>query len=243
MPYIKTVNQIIAGYKYPQGLSYYHRAVRYLSFWLTPMFIMLGLSANQVTLLSLISGILASVAIISGMYCLGIALFFMYVMLDFIDGNISRYKDSATYWGKYIDGLSGCFVEFLFPMALGFCCYGLTSNTFLLYYGALAAVASVMFSLAMERHYNFVRWCGIMCNPPKTKGNAAIRAITRVSYDFRIISLLISVTDLRIYGIGLYLFAATVCDISGFVYFFLLSRDKLMVHRKSIQDATGVRRE
>lgn len=32
-------------------------------------------------------------------------------ILDCVDGNIARYKDTATYWGKFIDGYVDCLLE------------------------------------------------------------------------------------------------------------------------------------
>jgi len=85
----------------------YRTLYRPLSFPLTVLFIRAGFSANQVSLLNaaLLTVVLALLA--SGRDALmvgGAVLFFVFYVLDFVDGNIARYRNQASYLGKLLDG-------------------------------------------------------------------------------------------------------------------------------------------
>jgi phosphatidylglycerophosphate synthase len=85
----------------------YRALYRPLSFPLTVLFIRAGFSANQVSLLNalLLLVVLAFLASgINGLMLAGAALFFVFYVLDFVDGNIARYRNQASYFGKLLDG-------------------------------------------------------------------------------------------------------------------------------------------
>lgn len=86
--------------------SYY--IYRPLSFFITPLFMAMGMSANGVTALSLaISLLLPLVAAFGGAHACawmcGIALFIQ--VLDCVDGNIARVQGSSSSVGRMLDGI------------------------------------------------------------------------------------------------------------------------------------------
>jgi phosphatidylglycerophosphate synthase len=89
----------------------------------------LGLSAHQVTLGSIVAGSLAAVAIATGErfgFVLGVALAHLAFWLDHVDGQVARFRGTASLDGVYLDYLmhhaSGLFLGF----GLG---YGLAIKT------------------------------------------------------------------------------------------------------------------
>jgi phosphatidylglycerophosphate synthase len=87
---------------------FYRYIYRPLSFPLTALAVRLGASADGVTLigLALLVASLAALALADRIGMLpGALLFFAYYVLDFVDGNIARYRGGSSYFGKLIDGM------------------------------------------------------------------------------------------------------------------------------------------
>lgn len=80
---------------------------RPLSFAVAPVFIFARISANQITLLNVVL-----VALCVGIFASGSPaalvtasmLFFLFTVLDYVDGNVSRYQGTSSLYGKMIDG-------------------------------------------------------------------------------------------------------------------------------------------
>jgi len=91
---------------------------RPIAFTITPFFYNRGWTANDVTLFRVflaLSGCVSLLFLPLGAY-LGGAIFFVCFILDCVDGNIARLRDSATYYGKFIDGLA----DMLYAVGLTF---------------------------------------------------------------------------------------------------------------------------
>jgi phosphatidylglycerophosphate synthase len=114
------VRKSFAGKRF-SGNFMYDYIFRPLSYPATVPFLRLGWSANQVTYLSGITGFAGLAALATGsslMLLLGSMLLFISILLDHVDGNVARIQDSASYLGKFIDGVKDKFVIGLFPYAL-----------------------------------------------------------------------------------------------------------------------------
>lgn len=101
---------------------FFRKIIRPISFYLTPPFLFLGFSANQVTLLSLLTGLIGCGLLISGHYYFmlaGTVFLLSFLMLDFIDGNIARFHGKTNHFGKFLDGVSGTVIYTLIPICLG----------------------------------------------------------------------------------------------------------------------------
>lgn len=82
---------------------------RPISFYLTCFFIKCRLSPNQVTYISIIFGITGCIFLCFGghwnrMY--GLLLLHFWLLLDNVDGNLARYYNSSSQYGKLIDYLN-----------------------------------------------------------------------------------------------------------------------------------------
>ncbi len=89
----------------------------------------LGLSAHQVTLLAVVATIVSSVAIGTGTrvgFVIGVALAHVFFWLDHVDGQVARWRRSASLEGVYLDYLMHHLVGLLQGFALG---YGLAVRT------------------------------------------------------------------------------------------------------------------
>lgn len=96
--------------------------IRPISFYPTWLFLRLGISANQVTFIGLIIGIIGCVFLGFGGYwaiITGAILINIHVLFDNIDGNIARATDSSSTYGDYIDRLSMYVIAGLMPITLG----------------------------------------------------------------------------------------------------------------------------
>lgn len=103
-------------------MGYY--VVRPLSFYPTAFFMNLGLTANQTTWISLAVLLIGGFFLAAGNYLAaiaGAALLNLWLVLDFVDGNIARYENNCSHYGEFIDAL-GAFMAHLsfFAAGIGF---------------------------------------------------------------------------------------------------------------------------
>jgi len=92
---------------------------RRLSIYLSWACIRLGMSANQVSLLVVILGILAGGACIGGHFLLGVLLLQSWYLIDAVDGEIARYHGVNDLTGDYTDKLMHYVIEAWVFYALG----------------------------------------------------------------------------------------------------------------------------
>lgn len=77
---------------------------------LTPLFIFLNLSANKITLISGLVGILGALSFSSNnkyAVLIGSLGYITYYILDYIDGNVARIKNKSSISGKFLDTFMG----------------------------------------------------------------------------------------------------------------------------------------
>lgn len=95
---------------------------RPLSFYLTPLFLQVKATPNQVTWSGFSIGILACLAFIRGtpfFFQLGAWFYILYIFSDHIDGNIARFHGTTSHYGKFLDGVVTMMVESLFWLCFG----------------------------------------------------------------------------------------------------------------------------
>ena len=94
---------------------------RPLSFYPTAVFMNHGFTANQTTWISIVALLLGCLLLAVGNYSATIAgalLLNVWVILDFVDGNIARYEQASSRYGELIDTL-GAFLAHLAYFAAG----------------------------------------------------------------------------------------------------------------------------
>lgn len=128
---------------------------------LTPAFYNAGLSGNVVTGLRALMAFLAVFGLLTGVAGLvPVILAFIYIgfVLDCVDGNIVRIRNSASYWGKFADGLADGVFVFLAPFAAGMGAWIATGSDALLVLGALVTLVALAAQMTRNRLSFFREW-------------------------------------------------------------------------------------
>jgi len=76
---------------------------RRISIYITKIFLQTSITANQVTVMSLAMGLASSAVLASGHFAFGALAFLLSSVLDCVDGEIARYKNSSSVKGVYLD--------------------------------------------------------------------------------------------------------------------------------------------
>src|SRR3989338_11099122 len=98
----------------------FSRIIRPLSFYVTYVVLRFGMNAYQANVVGLLFGVVGSAFfILGGPYLLwGVLSYLLFLVFDFVDGNVARVTDSVSYLGKFIDGVVDMFVETSIPLSL-----------------------------------------------------------------------------------------------------------------------------
>ncbi|MFQ5822875.1 MAG: CDP-alcohol phosphatidyltransferase family protein [bacterium] len=131
--------------------SYGYYFMRRLSLIVTWLLLNLGLSANQVTLLQIISGILGCVFFAfpkTEFLLLGVLFMQLGFLFDNVDGEIARFQKQVSMTGKYLDTIGHeIVVPFMFfGLAVG--CYFRTGNLEVIIFGFLAGLFALRLDIA-----------------------------------------------------------------------------------------------
>lgn len=105
-----------------QGAFYVYYFMRPLSFYFTPFFIRLGITANQATYIGTLAGILGGVCLFIGKWAFvpaGVLIAICEVM-DHVDGNLARYYKHSRYYGKFLDSIGGSMAHISWILGLSF---------------------------------------------------------------------------------------------------------------------------
>lgn len=99
---------------------------RKISIYFTKLLLYTPITANQTTLLSIFFSILSGLFFaLTDRWCwiLGYLLYELYVIFDFVDGEIARYRKQSSLRGKYLDYLAHYFVGPFIFSCMGFGIY------------------------------------------------------------------------------------------------------------------------
>lgn len=134
----------------------------------------------------------------------GLACYLLFLVLDFVDGNIARVTDSATYYGHYLDGVADTLVETLLPLALSIGFFQVTGSKIFLFLGIAVSILLLFSSFVFTRLSFFNRWVdeelrkinpvgGLKqeLNPLKTK-RFPINPLVYITIDLKIVGVLLA---------------------------------------------------
>lgn len=139
--------------------------IRKISFFVTYIFINLGLSANTTSVISAFVVLAGSILLgIDYFICrlIGAILINFWLVLDCVDGNIARCKKQSSYMGEFYDALGGysatAFSIFGVGVAAYFTCnwFSQKFNYLFIIIGGLGSVANVFARLIYQRYTNAV---------------------------------------------------------------------------------------
>lgn len=132
--------------------------VRHLSYRLTPLILRSPMTANQVTALSMIFGLLGAACFLPGSWEWGLAgglLLTLGYTLDNCDGEVARAKNMSSEWGARFDDFADWLVDGAFFAALGVGTWLATGQTLWLICGLAAsggATIDYIIDLAYRAH-------------------------------------------------------------------------------------------
>jgi len=101
---------------------FYTKIVRPLSFYLALIFLRINVTANQVTFLSLVLGLISCIFFTIGgnnNCAIALVVLFFAILFDFADGIMARFNKQATYYGSFLDGVSDAIIHSLIPLSVG----------------------------------------------------------------------------------------------------------------------------
>jgi len=136
--------------------------VRPLSFYVAWFFAIFGVSANSVTWISLIVSLLGTICLAMpgvAWKLTGCTLFFLWILLDHVDGNLARYYKSPSIVGDFLDTFV-CYVTLaIFPVGLSI---GISNSMglpiepkFIIVLGASAGILGIFSRLLYQKVTNY----------------------------------------------------------------------------------------
>jgi len=178
----------------------YTYVVRPLSFLITFILLQLGIrKPNQVTILGLFFGLIGIILFISPQrihFCLGVLFYILFLLFDFADGNIARITDSATYYGKFLDGAVDALIEVLLPFSIGIGLYLSGLGILFLFIGGIAALILMFGFFMVNRAAFFNRWVRMEVGSsrdlnPLRSTKLPLKKIGNILTDIKMVTLLI----------------------------------------------------
>ena len=142
---------------------------RELGFYITPIFLFMNVTANKITTLGLILGLVAAALIWNQNVIMGIVVYFIVVLLDHVDGTVSRIKGEATFYGRFIDGFFGIVIESSLKLSLSALVAQKNGLDIIVWSGIVSSVLTPLHHLFYDRYSTFVRWIKEEGHTLKTK--------------------------------------------------------------------------
>lgn len=138
-------------YKYPGGCRTdtlgYFPLIRKISTPVSGLIAGFDVTPNQLTTLSLLSGIIAAVCLASERYGVrvgGALLFVLSYILDNCDGDIARLKNLSSRFGEFYDTFCDWLIHAVLFTALGYGEYKISGSTIWLFLGLLASTGATI---------------------------------------------------------------------------------------------------
>ncbi len=196
----KLQKEKLEGRERPWG---YRRFQRGPSIFITRILLATIITPNQITLLSLASGLAGSLALLLSLAwqwkLAGMALLYLHLLLDRVDGEVARYKQIYSLEGIYLDEINHALIPplFFFSLAWGIAETSLIAPSFILAGGATAAFASMLLRITLNLPYQifmkkYLKYHTLFPLPPSAVTTRDIRAqhallypIAKVAHQFQ----------------------------------------------------------
>jgi hypothetical protein len=114
----------------------------HFSIYITKLLLYTPITANQVTFIMLVLGIVGSAFLFNGFFVTGLLILHFAVVLDNVDGEIARFKKERSMMGKYLDIVYHVTVSPLMLFGYAYGIYNLHPDKLLIVFGFLAAMFS-----------------------------------------------------------------------------------------------------
>jgi len=151
---LKELNKIVQKPRYKEVGNWMVRHIlRDAALPVTALLIRTPVTANQVTLVSLVIGFIGvlflSIPASSG-FLIGVLLLQLWYYLDHVDGQLARYHKTASLSGRYFDFMTHHIIHIPIFFCLGLYCYFRTGNFLLVFWGFIATLAMTMFNVSQD---------------------------------------------------------------------------------------------
>lgn len=133
---------------------------RPLSYLLTVLFVKTNITPNQISYLSIIPLIVGFIIMIFTtdfvVLLLAWFLFFLWNLLDGVDGNLARYREQYSKDGSVVDAMAGYVAMVLTYFGAGIVAAHLTDSDIYIILGALSGISLIFPRLVMHKYINTV---------------------------------------------------------------------------------------
>src|SRR3989344_7465348 len=112
------------------------------SIYITRLFLLTSITANQISAAMIIVGVISGVVIASGYIWSGLALIYVNLVLDAVDGELARYRKTFSMRGVYLDLVNhlGVFEAFFLGLTFAVSEVWTSPNLVLLVVGVVGAL-------------------------------------------------------------------------------------------------------
>lgn len=154
---LKELNKICQKPRYKEAGNWMVRHIlRDAALPVTWLLLHTPVTANQVTLVSLLIGLLGIFFLSipsSALFLAGSLLLQFWYYLDHVDGQIARYRKTACLTGRFFDFLTHHIIHGVIFFSLGFYAFHATGLIFFILVGALASFSIMIFNLLQDTKY------------------------------------------------------------------------------------------
>ncbi|HXV28475.1 MAG TPA: CDP-alcohol phosphatidyltransferase family protein, partial [bacterium] len=123
---------------------------------LTRLLLHTKITANQVTLISLLVGA-AGAALFAfkpwGLFLAGALFMQVWYLLDHVDGQIARYRGTACLTGRFFDYIMHHVIHGIIFFSLGYYSFLITGHQLFIWWGFVTALSMMMFNLMHDAKY------------------------------------------------------------------------------------------
>ncbi len=126
VPPIKELRKICQTFENRKNLNLKRKFFNHISIYLTKVLLYTPITANQVTFLMLILGLISVVFFMKGQYIyslVGVLFYNLYILFDWCDGEVARYSKVYSFGGSYLDYMAHTIVNPLIILCIALGAY------------------------------------------------------------------------------------------------------------------------
>ncbi|OQA26823.1 MAG: CDP-alcohol phosphatidyltransferase [Chloroflexi bacterium ADurb.Bin344] len=154
---IRELNKICQKPNYRTVGNWYVRNIlRDAALPMTWLLLHTGVSANQVTFFSFLVASLGGLSYVipgAGPFLVSALLLQFWYYLDHVDGQIARYRKTASMTGRFLDFMTHHLVHLILFFALGYYAYKALAREIFLLWGSVSSLAILAFNLIHDVKY------------------------------------------------------------------------------------------
>lgn len=125
---------------------------------LTWLLLKTPLRPNEITLISIFSGVLAAILLAVGYWYTGVAVMFLVILLDFSDGEVSRYRGIQSKEGSYLDKIYIFCVHPALIAGMTIGVFSIEQNIWIIVAGFVNTISIVLLCLVVEYAKQMAVW-------------------------------------------------------------------------------------